>query len=127
MTWAKRITFSCVSVLALLVLLASLFSPVLPVQAHEGGSMVVSPKGMITDTTPTIKWYRISIATKYEYEVYKGSTLWQKVTDIGLSHCGLPIAPTPPARCIPWDPTSGVCITMMGLPGQPGRSTWASR
>jgi len=61
---------------------------VLPVQAREGGSMVVSPKGMITDTTPTIKWYRISIATKYEYEVYKGSTLWQKVTDIGLSHCG---------------------------------------
>lgn len=88
MTNAKRILICSVSMLALMVMLASLFSPMLPVQARGGGSMVVSPKGMITDTTPTIKWYRISIATKYEYEVYKGSTLWQKITDISPSRCG---------------------------------------
>lgn len=88
MAKAKRIIVCSVSALSLLVLFASLFSPPLPVQAREGGSMVVSPKGMITDTTPTIKWYRISIATKYEYEVYKGATLWQKITEISPSHCG---------------------------------------
>jgi len=35
----------------------------------------VSPKGTITDTTPSFSWSKIDSATQYQYSLYKGSTL----------------------------------------------------
>jgi hypothetical protein len=47
----------------------------------------ISPSGTISDTTPTFKWTKISGATKYQFAVYKGSTLKYTKT-ISSSACG---------------------------------------
>ncbi|MGV8026762.1 MAG: hypothetical protein AB2L18_09415 [Anaerolineaceae bacterium] len=47
----------------------------------------ISPSGTITDTTPTYTWSKISGATKYQYQLYKGSTLVYATT-VSSSVCG---------------------------------------
>ena len=49
----------------------------------------VSPTGIITDTTPTFKWTRVTGTTKYQFRLYKGASttpLWTKV--VLTSACG---------------------------------------
>ena len=47
----------------------------------------IAPSGTITDTTPTYTWSKISGATKYQYQLYKGSTLVYATT-VTSSVCG---------------------------------------
>jgi hypothetical protein len=69
-------TISCVfSLIIVFTLLGAMFTPMTSVQAREGGSLPVAPTGMISDKTPTYKWYNIVTATDYEYELYKGAAL----------------------------------------------------
>jgi ABC-type transport system substrate-binding protein len=50
--------------------------------------VLVSPKGSITDDTPTYKWKKVVGATKYIYEVYKGTTKVLSKT-VYASTCGI--------------------------------------
>ena len=69
-----RTISSVVTLMIVFTLFGGMFTLTTSVQAREGGSLPVSPTGMITDTTPTFKWYNIITATKYEYQLYQGAT-----------------------------------------------------
>ena len=102
MTSSTRIKLSLVTILVVFTLLISAFLPVGVVQAKEGGSLPVSPAGMITDTTPTFKWYNITIATKYEYEVFKGTTkIYTKTA--WPAGCGVTYCNQTPTTALPLD------------------------
>jgi hypothetical protein len=46
-----------------------------------------SPSGTITDTTPTYKWTKVTVATQYRYELMKGIAVVYTKT-VGSSACG---------------------------------------
>ena len=76
MTSSIRIKLSIVTMLLIFTLLVGTFVPNGVVQARSGGgNLAVSPEGYISDTTPTFKWYRMTGATQYQVQLYKGSTL----------------------------------------------------
>lgn len=67
------------SLLMLVVLIAALL-PVGSVSASQAGRTIsyipvtTTPLGTITDTTPLYRWTRVYTATKYQFQVFKGST-----------------------------------------------------
>lgn len=50
-----------------------------------------SPHGTFLDTTPSYKWYKVTNATKYQYQVYAGSTKildkYLNSTACGVTYC----------------------------------------
>jgi len=57
---------------------------------------LVAPAGTITDRTPTFKWNKVSGATQYRFQVYRGTTLLYTKT-VPASACGTTqCANTPP-------------------------------
>jgi hypothetical protein len=50
-------------------------------------STLVAPTGITTDTTPTYSWSKVSGATQYQYQLYKGTTLVYTIT-VATSACG---------------------------------------
>ena len=67
------------SLLMLVVLIAALL-PVGSVSASQAGRTIsyipvtTTPLGTITDTTPLYRWTRVYTATKYQFQVFKGTT-----------------------------------------------------
>ncbi len=47
----------------------------------------ISPSGTISDTTPTFVWSKINTATRYQYQLYKGTSLVYAIT-VSSSVCG---------------------------------------
>ena len=59
----------------------------------------IAPEGTITDTTPTYSWSKINGATKYQYQLYKNSTLVYAYT-VGSSVCGSSTCSSTPTTLI---------------------------
>jgi hypothetical protein len=60
--------------------------------AYEGSVLkviptILFPKGIITDTTPTYKWEKLDKATKYQYQLLKGTKIIYTKT-VPASACG---------------------------------------
>ena len=58
----------------------------------------ISPSGTINDTTPTYTWSKISSATNYQFQVYKGSSYVYAYTVSASTYCGstnCSVTPTP--------------------------------
>jgi hypothetical protein len=56
---------------------------------------VYAPAGYVTDTTPTYTWTKVSGATKYEYQVLKGTTILNTYA-VGAAACkGITCSNTP--------------------------------
>lgn len=68
--------------------------------------VLVSPSGIITDTTPTFKWKKVAGATQYRFQVYRGTTLvYTKIagsTTCGLTYCGKTPAVVLPSNKYKW-------------------------
>ncbi|MGV8026766.1 MAG: C1 family peptidase [Anaerolineaceae bacterium] len=58
-----------------------------------------TPSGMITDNTPTYTWSKIGTATKYQYQLYKGSTLVYAKT-VTSSVCGTTTCTSTPSNVL---------------------------
>jgi len=50
--------------------------------SEPGRPAVVGPKGLISAVRPTFKWKRVSLATRYELRVYRGSKLLIRKTGV---------------------------------------------
>jgi hypothetical protein len=84
--------FFLFSVLVVIVFLTAGFSPALSVSAQDDRGVaipvLISPHGTILDITPTYKWYKVSGATKYQFQVYRGTTtVMDKIVENNL--CGV--------------------------------------
>ena len=75
MTRSIRIKLSFVTMLVIFTLLVGTFIPNGVVQAKGLSGLAVSPEGYTSDTTPTFKWYKVSGATQYQFQLYKGTIL----------------------------------------------------
>jgi hypothetical protein len=67
-----------VTTLLLFVLVLSMFFTTAGAQAQDTrgvpAPVLISPHGTRLDTTPTYKWYKVTGATKYEFQVWTGTT-----------------------------------------------------
>jgi hypothetical protein len=96
----KSRRFFFFSVLVVIVFLTAGFSPALSVSAQEDRGVAVpvliSPHGTRLDTTPTYKWYKVTGATIYQYQVWKGTTkVLDKSPDSGI--CGVSVCQKTPS------------------------------
>jgi hypothetical protein len=57
------------------------------IAAPSTAPVLVSPSGTITDRTPTYTWKKVTGATQYRYQVYRGTTLVYTKT-VASSVCG---------------------------------------
>ena len=75
----------------------------------------ISPSGTISDTTPTFAWSKINTATRYQYQLYKGTSLVYAIT-VASSVCGASsCASTPTAVLGAGDYQWRVCAYIDGI------------
>ena len=88
----KTTKSAILTILLVLVFVSAAFLPDATALAQDTRGLAAptpkSPHGTILDTTPTYKWTKVTGATVYRYQVYKGTTLvLDKSPDSGV--CGV--------------------------------------
>jgi hypothetical protein len=99
----KSSRFLLFSILLIITFIAAGIAPLSTASALDdrGDTIPVlkSPHGTIVDSTPTYKWAKVAGATKYQYEVYQGTT---KVLDVIIENsvCGTAYCTNTPTHAL---------------------------